>query len=105
MSEFGEIAFASLDGLQRVALLKKLEAMSEIAFRDRHMKTLSERDSSRVERVVFQSDLAGIEEFSDDWFYLISMKMKKVITFGEIMLRLSPKDSLRFSEANSFELL
>jgi 2-dehydro-3-deoxygluconokinase len=33
------------------------------------------------------------------------MKMKKVITFGEIMLRLSPKDSLRFSEANSFDVV
>ncbi|AWX43681.1 2-dehydro-3-deoxygluconokinase [Flagellimonas maritima] len=29
--------------------------------------------------------------------------MKKVITFGEIMLRLSPPGSLRFSQANSFD--
>jgi len=31
--------------------------------------------------------------------------MKKVITFGEIMLRLSPPGFLRFSQANSFDLL
>ena len=31
--------------------------------------------------------------------------MKKVITFGEIMLRLSPPNSLRFSQANRFDIV
>jgi len=31
--------------------------------------------------------------------------MKKVVTFGEIMLRLSPPGFLRFSQANSFEVI
>ncbi len=31
--------------------------------------------------------------------------MKKVVTFGEIMLRLSPPDFLRFSQANSFDVI
>ena len=31
--------------------------------------------------------------------------MKKVITFGEIMLRLAPADFLRFSQANSFDVV
>ncbi|MFD2587373.1 PfkB family carbohydrate kinase [Croceitalea marina] len=31
--------------------------------------------------------------------------MKKVITFGEIMLRLAPKEFLRFSQANAFEVV
>ncbi len=31
--------------------------------------------------------------------------MKKVITFGEIMLRLSPSDNLRFSQASSFDII
>jgi 2-dehydro-3-deoxygluconokinase len=31
--------------------------------------------------------------------------MKKVITFGEIMLRLSPPDHLRFSQAQSFDIV
>ena len=31
--------------------------------------------------------------------------MKKVITFGEIMLRLSPPGKLRFSQANSFDVI
>ena len=31
--------------------------------------------------------------------------MKKVITFGEIMLRLAPADFLRFSQANSFDIV
>jgi 2-dehydro-3-deoxygluconokinase len=31
--------------------------------------------------------------------------MKKVITFGEIMLRLAPPDHLRFSQANSFNVI
>ena len=31
--------------------------------------------------------------------------MKKVVTFGEIMLRLSPPSLKRFSQANSFEVI
>ncbi len=31
--------------------------------------------------------------------------MKKVVTFGEIMLRLSPPSNLRFSQANSFDIV
>ena len=31
--------------------------------------------------------------------------MKKVVTFGEIMLRLSPPGFLRFSQTNSFEVV
>ena len=31
--------------------------------------------------------------------------MKKVVTFGEIMLRLSPSSNLRFSQANSFDVI
>ena len=30
--------------------------------------------------------------------------MNKVVTFGEIMLRLSPPDYLRFSQTNSFDI-
>ena len=31
--------------------------------------------------------------------------MKKVVTFGEIMLRLAPQEFLRFSQANSFDIV
>ncbi len=31
--------------------------------------------------------------------------MKKVVTFGEIMLRLSPPGFQRFSQANSFDII
>jgi 2-dehydro-3-deoxygluconokinase len=31
--------------------------------------------------------------------------MKKVVTFGEIMLRLSPPGFLRFSQANSYDVV
>ena len=31
--------------------------------------------------------------------------MNKVVTFGEIMLRLSPPDFLRFSQTNSFDVV
>mgnify|MGYP000129337946 FL=1 len=31
--------------------------------------------------------------------------MKKVVTFGEIMLRLAPQNFLRFSQANSFDVV
>ena len=31
--------------------------------------------------------------------------MRKVVTFGEIMLRLSPPEFLRFSQANSFDVV
>ena len=31
--------------------------------------------------------------------------MKKVVTFGEIMLRLSPPGTLRFSQTNSFDVI
>jgi 2-dehydro-3-deoxygluconokinase len=30
--------------------------------------------------------------------------MKKVVTFGEIMLRLTPPEFLRFSQVNSFDV-
>ena len=33
------------------------------------------------------------------------MKMKKVVTFGEIMLRLAPPGFLRFSQTNSFDVI
>ena len=32
-------------------------------------------------------------------------KMKKVVTFGEIMLRLTPPSNLRFSQTNSFDVI
>jgi len=31
--------------------------------------------------------------------------MKKVVTFGEIMLRLAPQGFLRFSQASSFDVI
>src|SRR6056297_1295189 len=31
--------------------------------------------------------------------------MKKVVTFGEIMLRLAPPGNLRFSQTNSFDVI
>ena len=31
--------------------------------------------------------------------------MKKVVTFGEIMLRLAPQGFLRFSQANNFDVI
>ncbi|MGB5227781.1 MAG: sugar kinase, partial [Eudoraea sp.] len=31
--------------------------------------------------------------------------MKKVVTFGEIMLRLAPPGFLRFSQTNSFDII
>ena len=31
--------------------------------------------------------------------------MKKVVTFGEIMLRLSPAENLRFSQVNNFDVV
>ena len=31
--------------------------------------------------------------------------MKKLITFGEIMMRLAPKGHLRFSQASSFDIV
>ena len=31
--------------------------------------------------------------------------MKKVVTFGEIMLRLAPPDYLRFSQTNTFDVI
>jgi len=34
-----------------------------------------------------------------------NIKMKKVVTFGEIMLRLAPPGFLRFSQANSFDVV
>jgi len=33
------------------------------------------------------------------------LKMGKVVTFGEIMLRLAPQGFLRFSQANNFDVV
>jgi len=34
-----------------------------------------------------------------------SARMKKIVTFGEIMLRLAPKEHLRFSQASEFNAI
>jgi hypothetical protein len=64
---------------QRVALLKQLEARSGTLYREQ--LAASEPDADRraqVERVVFASDMSGVEEFSTRWFELIRAKMERM---------------------------
>ena len=64
---------------QRVALLKQLEARSGALYREQ--LATSEPDAERraqVERVVFASDMSGVEEFSARWFELIRAKMERM---------------------------
>jgi 2-dehydro-3-deoxygluconokinase len=37
------------------------------------------------------------------YYFITTYKMKKVVTFGEIMLRLSPPGFLRFTQSESYE--
>lgn len=66
MSEF-QIDLSAYSGLKRVALLKKLDADSGTAFRTQELTKESADMQKKIEKVVFQSDLSGIEEFSAEW--------------------------------------
>jgi len=66
MSEF-QIDLSAYTGLKRVALLKQLDADSGAAFRSQELTKESGDMQAKIEKVVFQSDLSGIEEFSGEW--------------------------------------
>ena len=66
---------SSDSALTRVALLKSLEDASAAAFRATPAFTaLKGEDLGLVERVVFQSNLAGVAEFSDEFFRVLGLK-------------------------------
>lgn len=66
----------NVKGLTRVALLKQLEIVGANLFR---VTTLANEKSealkTKMVRVIFESNMAGIEEFSAEWFYVIKAKM------------------------------
>jgi hypothetical protein len=71
-----------LENTQRVVLLKKVDEVTESLFR----KTILEKETNeelreKMERVVFQSNLAGIEEFSDEFMFLIKKKMERMTLY------------------------
>lgn len=80
MSEFLEqFNQRDYDGLERVALLKKIDAVTTEIFRKSFVDTEEDATFKRkVERVVFESNMAGIEEFSTEWHSLIKLKMKRM---------------------------
>ena len=66
---------------KRVALLKQLVAASGEEWQRRALTKEAEPDDKRrkdLRRVVLESNLAGIEEFGEDWFYCISAKMDRM---------------------------
>lgn len=77
MSEF-QVDLSAYAGLKRVALLKKLDEDSGSAFRTQVLEKESAEMQSKIEKVVFKSDLSGIEEFSAEWYTLIRAKIHRM---------------------------
>ena len=66
-------------GLERVALLKKLDVVTSSIFRESFIDTEGDAAMRRkIERVVFESNMAGLEEFSTEWYDLIKLKMQRM---------------------------
>jgi hypothetical protein len=66
-------------GLERVALLKKIDAVTTGIFRKSFVDTEADAGFKRkIEKVVFESNMAGIEEFSSEWHTLIKLKMRRM---------------------------
>jgi len=66
----------NLKGLERVALLKELEVVGANLFKVTTLASEKNEDmKAKMQRVIFESNLAGIEEFSAEWFYVIKAKM------------------------------
>ena len=80
MSDFVERFNPSdYSGLERVALLKKLDAATAAIFREAFINTEADEPFRRkIERVVCESNMAGIEEFSAEWHTLIKLKMRRM---------------------------
>ena len=71
-AEFGE-------NLQRVALLKALEENTKKSFITDVLEKESDADlRKKISAVVLESNMAGIAEFSDEWFFLIKKKMYRM---------------------------
>jgi hypothetical protein len=74
-----EFDLSLLDSAQRVVLLKKIDAITEKIFRETILNKETNSDlRDKIERVVFQSNLAGIEEFSEEFMFLIQKKMERM---------------------------
>ena len=66
--------------LQRVALLKRCEALSGDAYKEVLAKSTAGNPEAHAEvtRVVFASDMSGIDEFSARWYEVIEAKMGRM---------------------------
>jgi hypothetical protein len=74
-----EFDLSLLENTQRVVLLKKIDAITENIFRETILNKETDPDlRDKIERVVFQSNLAGIEEFSSEFMFLIQKKMDRM---------------------------
>ena len=74
--------------LSGVALLKQCEFESGTEYRNTALS--AEPDASRrarLEAVVFESDMSGVEEFSADWLELIKAKMARMTLCRERIIQ------------------
>ena len=70
---------AETEALTRVSLLKRIENVTAEAFREIVFDSIGDANlREAIERVVFQSNMAGIKEGSDDFYALLRAKMRRM---------------------------
>jgi hypothetical protein len=74
-------------GLQRVPLLKAMEAATAAVYEREHLvKVEDEALRSHMKAVVLESNMAGLEEFGDVWFQCIKAKMVRMTLCADWVL-------------------
>jgi hypothetical protein len=65
--------------LQRVPLLKAIEAATARAFQSDVLDKVDDEEwRQQLQRVVFESNMGGLEEFSEKWYACVKEKMKRM---------------------------
>jgi len=87
-------------GLQRVALLKAIEANSAKFWESTQLATQADKVlQDQLRAVVLESNMAGIEEFGERWFQCVQAKMDRMTLCADwIVLALE-----QFDETSGFE--
>ena len=89
-------AFWSENNLQRVALLKAIEAATAEVFEKEVLAHKEGALQTQMRAVVLESNMAGIEEFGELWFVCIKAKMDRMTLcadwIGRLMLHCTDAD-------------
>ena len=76
---FGAFCNSAEGKLQRVALLKAIEAATARAFESDVLDKIDDAEwRQQVRRVVLESNMGGLEEFSEKWYACVKQKMMRM---------------------------